>query len=102
MISFYESAQLKIRGESILDKANTFIETKLKTIQNTLQGTLARQVKHVLDRPYKRGHQMVEARWYFSEFEEEVARYDSLLTLAKVHFNYLQLQQKEELRTISK
>ncbi|XP_076890216.1 alpha-copaene synthase-like [Bidens hawaiensis] len=45
---------------------------------------------------------MVEARWYLAEFEEKVSRYDSLLTLAKVHFNYLQLLQKEELRSISK
>ncbi|KAI7731309.1 hypothetical protein M8C21_002585 [Ambrosia artemisiifolia] len=102
MICFYESAQLRIRGESILDEANAFIEAKLKTIEKTLQGTLAQQVKHVLERPYNRGHPMVEARRFLIEFEEEISRYESLLTLAKVHFNYLQLLQKEELRTISK
>ncbi|KAM0044817.1 putative lyase [Helianthus debilis subsp. tardiflorus] len=102
MISFYESAQLRIRGESNLDEANVFIITKLKTIEKTLEGKLAQKVKHVLERPYNRGHPMVEARRYLIQFEEEFSRYDSLLTLAKVHFNYLQLLQKEELQTISK
>ncbi|KAJ0491644.1 Alpha-copaene synthase [Helianthus annuus] len=102
MISLYESAQLRIRGESILDEAGAFAESKLKTIEKTLDGTLAQQVKHVLERPFNRGHQMVEARKYLFLFEEEISRYDSLLMLAKVHFNYLQLLQKEELRSVSK
>ncbi|KAI3760922.1 hypothetical protein L1987_51325 [Smallanthus sonchifolius] len=102
MLSFYESSQLRIRGESILDEAFAFTETKLKTIGKELQGDLARQVKHALERSFHRGHAMFEARKYLSHFEEEIARYDSLLTLAKVHFNYLQLLQKEEVRTVSK
>ncbi|KAI7725736.1 hypothetical protein M8C21_026614, partial [Ambrosia artemisiifolia] len=102
MISFYEAAQLRIRGESILEEAANFTLTRLKTIEKTLQpGTLARQVKRVLEGPFNRGHPMIEAREYLINFEEEISRYDSLLTLAKVHFNYLQLLQKEELGTIS-
>ncbi|MFS7963155.1 putative lyase [Helianthus anomalus] len=90
LISFYESAQLRIRGESILDEAIEFTETRLKTIQKTLQpSTLAQQVKHVLEGPYNRGHPMLDARKYLVNFEEEISRFDSLLTLAKVHFNYL-------------
>ncbi|KAJ0694634.1 putative lyase [Helianthus annuus] len=102
MMSFYESSQLRIRGESILDEAIAFTETKLKTIEKTLQGALARQVKQALERPLHRGHPMVEARQYLLNFEEEISRYDSLQMLAKVHCNYLQLLQKEELRTLSK
>ncbi|KAK9080879.1 hypothetical protein SSX86_000021 [Deinandra increscens subsp. villosa] len=44
---------------------------------------------------------MVEARKYLLHFGEEISRYDSLLTLAKLHFNYLQLLQKEELRIVT-
>ncbi|KAK1407625.1 hypothetical protein QVD17_39245 [Tagetes erecta] len=102
MVSFYESAQLRIRGESILDEANVFTESKLKTIEKTLQGTLAQQVKHVLERPYNRGHPMVEARRFLLDFEEEISSHDSLVLLAKAHFNYLQLLQKEELQRVSK
>ncbi|KAF5756971.1 putative lyase [Helianthus annuus] len=102
MLSFFESAQLRIRGESILDEAIAFTKSKLKSIEKTLQGTLASQVKHVLERPFHRGHPMFEARQYLSHYEEEITRYDPLLTLAKLHFNYLQLLQKEELRIVSK
>ncbi|KAJ0694331.1 putative lyase [Helianthus annuus] len=102
MMSFYESAQLRISGESILDEVVSFLETKLKTVEKTLQGALARQVKHVLERPFHRGHPIFEARQYLLHFEEEISGYDSLLTLAKLHFNYLQLLQKEELRIVSK
>ncbi|KAL8234110.1 hypothetical protein R6Q59_020210 [Mikania micrantha] len=75
MISFYESAHLSIRGESILDEALALIEIKQKTIEQTLQGNLAQQVKHVLDRPFNRGHPMVEARRYLLDFEEEISIY---------------------------
>ncbi|KAL8234106.1 hypothetical protein R6Q59_020206 [Mikania micrantha] len=100
MLSFYESAQLRIRGESILDDAFAFMETKLKTIKETLKGSLALQVKHALERSIHRGHPMAEARLYLFHFEEEISRYDSLLTLAKTHFTYLQLLQKEELKIV--
>ncbi|KAJ0814508.1 putative lyase [Helianthus annuus] len=102
MLSFYESAQLRIKGETILDEAFVFTETKLKSLLKTLQGTLAMQVKHALRSTVHRGHPMVEARKFLSHFEEEISGYDSLLTLAKLHFNYLQLLQKGELQTVSK
>ncbi|KAI7727440.1 hypothetical protein M8C21_024343 [Ambrosia artemisiifolia] len=98
MLGLYESAQLRINGESILEEAFSFTENKLKAVE----GTLPPYVKHALERPFHRGHPMFEARKYLSHFEEEISRYDSLLTLAKLHFNYLQLLQKEELRTLTK
>lgn len=102
MLGLYESAQLRLRGELILDEASTFAETQLKSVVNTLEGNLARQVKQSLRRPFHQGMPMVEARLYFSNYEEECSTYESLLKLAKLHFNYLQLQQKEELRIVSK
>lgn len=102
MLGFYESAQLRIRGENILDEAFTFTEAKLKSIEKTLEGNLSRQVKHALGRPFHRGIRMVEARLYLLNYEEECSTYESLLQLAKLHFNYLQLLQKEELRIVSK
>nr|QIK00169.1 sesquiterpene synthase 3 [Senecio scandens var. incisus] len=101
MLSFYESAQLRIKGETILDEAFIFTESNLKSIENTLEGNLARQVKYALFRPFHRGMQIVEARMYLLNYEEECSTYGSLLKLAKLHFNYLQLLQKEELRIVS-
>ncbi|PWA99702.1 terpene synthase 8 [Artemisia annua] len=103
MLTFYESAQLRIREESLLDEAFSFTEAQLiKSLEKTLERNLAQQVKHALETPVHRGHPMVEARLFLIHFEEECSRYDSLVKLAKVHFNYLQLLHKEELRIVSK
>lgn len=103
MLSFYESTQLKIRGESILDEALTFTEAHLKAVVDTLEGNLAQRVKHALMNPFHRGLQMVEARLYFTYYEEEICSiHDSLQKLANAQFNYLQLLQKEELHILTK
>nr|ABB00361.1 germacrene A synthase [Crepidiastrum sonchifolium] len=101
MLGLYESAQLRVRGESILDEASAFTETKLKSVVNTLEGKLEEQVMQSLRRPFHQGMPMVEARLYFSNYTEECATHASLLKLAKLHFSYLELQQKEELRIVS-
>nr|AMN10097.1 germacrene A synthase [Chamaemelum nobile] len=102
MLGLYESAQLRIRGEKILDEASVFIEGKLKSVVNTLECNLAQQVKQSLKRPFHQGMPIVEARLYFSNYEEECSSHDSLFKLAKLHFKYLELQQKEELRIVTK
>ncbi|KAK1408564.1 hypothetical protein QVD17_40445 [Tagetes erecta] len=101
MLGLYESAQLRLKGEKILGDALTFTETKLKTLVTTLKGSLAQQVIQSLKRPFHRGMPMLEARLYFSNYQQECTMHDSLLKLANLHFNYLQLQQKEELRIVS-
>ncbi|KAI3499105.1 hypothetical protein L1887_34898 [Cichorium endivia] len=102
MLGLYESAQLRVRGESILDEAATFTEAKLKSVVNTLEGNLAKQVIQALRRPFHQGMPLVEARLYFSNYDEDCSTHEPLLKLAKLHFNYLELQQKEELRIVSK
>ncbi|CAI9299078.1 unnamed protein product [Lactuca saligna] len=102
MLGLYESSQLRTRGESILDEASAFTETKLKSVVNNLEGKLAQQVLQSLRRPFHQGMPMVEARLYFSNYSEECATHECLLKLAKLHFSYLELQQKEELRIVSK
>ncbi|XP_071720482.1 alpha-copaene synthase-like [Rutidosis leptorrhynchoides] len=102
MLSFYESSQLRIRGESILDEAFAFTKAQLEKVEKTLDGNLACQVKHALEKPFHRGHPMVRSRLCLLHYEDECSRHDPLVTLAKIHFNYLQLQQKEELRIVSK
>ncbi|KAD5317713.1 hypothetical protein E3N88_17659 [Mikania micrantha] len=101
LLGLYESAQLRLKGERILDDASMFAETKLKSLVNTVEGNLA-QVKQSLKRPFHKGMPMVEARLYFDNYQEECSAHDSLRKLANLHFNYLQLQQKEELRIVSK
>ncbi|XP_042751764.1 10-epi-juneol synthase isoform X1 [Lactuca sativa] len=98
MLSFYESTQLRIRGESILDEAIVFTEAHLVDVVDTLEGNLARQVRHALRSYFHRGMHIVEARLYFSNYEKECSTYDSLSKLANTHVNYLQQLHKEELR----
>ena len=102
MLSLYEATQLSIKGESILDEAMAFTEAQLMDVVDNLEGSLGEQVKHALRSPSHRGMQMVETRLYFSNYEEEYSRYDSLLKLANAHFNYLQLLHREELTTFIK
>ncbi|KAJ9567134.1 hypothetical protein OSB04_003100 [Centaurea solstitialis] len=102
MLSFYECAYLGTNEEYILDEALAFTKAQLKTTFNILQGNLARQVKHALERPFNRGMPMMEARLYFSNYIEECSSYDSLRRLANAHFKYLQLLQKKELSIVSK
>nr|XP_043624293.1 germacrene A synthase short form-like [Erigeron canadensis] len=102
MLCFYECTHLGIRGESILDEALAFTESHLKNVVDTLEGTLAQQVQQGLKFPCQRGLPIVEARLYFSNFEEECSKYDPLPKLAKAHFSYFQLLQKEELSMLTK
>ncbi|KAI3740727.1 hypothetical protein L2E82_31198 [Cichorium intybus] len=102
MLSMYEATQVCTRGESILDEAMAFTEAQLMGVVDTLEGNLAQQVKHALRSPSHRGMQMVEARIYFSNYEEEFSMHGSLLKLANAHFNLLQLQHKEELIIFTK
>nr|XP_043639310.1 germacrene A synthase short form-like [Erigeron canadensis] len=102
MLSFYESTHLRVHGESILDEALTFTESRLKGIVDTLEGNLQRQVKHALAFPSHLGLPIVEARLYFSNYQEECSTYAPLLKLANAHFNYFQLLQKEELQILTK
>nr|XP_043636532.1 germacrene A synthase short form-like [Erigeron canadensis] len=102
MLCFYECTHLGIRGESILDEALAFTESHLKSVVGTLEGTLAKQVTQGLKFASQRGLPIVEARLYFSNFEEECSKYDPLPKLAKAHFIYFQLMQKEELSILTK
>nr|AZI95569.1 germacrene A synthase [Cichorium endivia]AZI95581.1 germacrene A synthase [Cichorium intybus] len=102
MLSMYEATQVCTTGEYILDEAMAFTEAQLMGIVDTLEGNLAKQVKHALRSPSHRGMQMVEARLYFFNYEEECSKHDSLLKLANAHFNLLQLQHKEELFIFTK
>nr|WIM34772.1 beta-elemene synthase [Chrysanthemum indicum] len=103
LLSFYESTQLRIQGETILDEAFAFTEAQLKdVVDTTLEGNLAQQVKHALNFPFHRGIPNAEARLYFSNYEEECLKYDPIPKLANAHFNYCQLRLKEELQILTK
>lgn len=105
LLALYEATQLRVKGEEILDEALEFTQTHLKNTMeaNNLSPNLARQVHQVMTgRPFHKGIPMVEARLYLPTYQQDPSRNETILKLAKVHFTYLQMMQKEELRIISK
>ncbi|KAF8408882.1 hypothetical protein HHK36_004951 [Tetracentron sinense] len=102
ILSLYEASHLSVRGEDILDEALAFTTTHLKAVMNHLTSCLATQVEHALEQPlHKRVHRL-ETRHYISVYQEEETRNDTLLELAKLDFNQLQLLHQREIQELSR
>uniref|UniRef100_A0A5B7AAS5 Uncharacterized protein n=1 Tax=Davidia involucrata TaxID=16924 RepID=A0A5B7AAS5_DAVIN len=102
MLSLYEATHLRIHGEDILDEAFTFTTTHLESMATHLSPALAKQVMQALKQPLHKGIPRVEARHYISFYQEDTSRNETLLRLAKLDFNLLQLLHKQELCDISR
>ncbi|KAL0312078.1 UNVERIFIED_CONTAM: Vetispiradiene synthase 1 [Sesamum radiatum] len=96
------SANLRTRGESVLDQALTFATAHLESIAPHLSSPLKEQVAHALEQCLQRGIPRVEARRYISVYEEYESKNDSLLRLAKMDFNLLQMLHRKELCELSR
>jgi hypothetical protein len=96
MLSLYEAAHLRVHGEDILDEALVFTTTHLVSVASHLSPPLATQVSHALKQPIRQGLPRLEARHYFSIYQQDDSHNKVLLTFAKLDFNQLQkLHQKE-------
>ncbi|GER29984.1 terpene synthase, partial [Striga asiatica] len=89
LLSLYEAAHLRIRGEEILDEVVSFTVRHLKHMVQSLKPELQAQVKTALERPLQRGISRMEVRHYISSYEKDDSRNEQLLKLAKLDFNYL-------------
>ena len=97
MLSLYEATHMKVHGEDMLDETLKFTTTHLNSIVINLSPPLATQVSHALNRPIRKSLPRVEARHYFSIYQEIASRNKVLLNLAKLDFNMLQKQHQKEL-----
>ncbi|RDX75093.1 (-)-germacrene D synthase, partial [Mucuna pruriens] len=102
MWSLFEAAQLRVRGEDILDEALDFTHTHLKSLTNQLSSPFAAQISHCLRKPLQKGVPRLEARRYISFYEEDPSHCKVLLTFAKLDFNMLQELHKKEVSSITK
>ncbi|KAK4760026.1 hypothetical protein SAY87_023157 [Trapa incisa] len=119
LISLYEASHLRIHGEDILEEAFAFSLDRLQRFlknynENNNQNdgssvllptevpSLAAQVGHALEQCIWKGLAWTEARFYISVYEEENCHNESLLTLAKLDFNFLQKQHLQEIHEISR
>ncbi|KAK7854619.1 (-)-germacrene d synthase [Quercus suber] len=102
MLSFYEATHMRVHGEDILDEALKFTTTHLESMTINLSPPLATQVSHALNRPIRKCLPRVEARQYFSIYQENASHNEVLLNFAKLDFNMLQKQHQKELSHISR
>ncbi|KAF3453549.1 hypothetical protein FNV43_RR03989 [Rhamnella rubrinervis] len=96
MLSLYEAAQLRIRGEEILDGALAFTTTHLGSMVSNISSELAENVIWALKQPIRKNLPRLETRHYISLYPSQESHNHTLLKLAELDFNVLQaLHQKE-------
>ncbi|KAF8747268.1 hypothetical protein HU200_013258 [Digitaria exilis] len=101
LLSLYNAAYLRTHGEKVLDEAITFTRDQLKAVLDSLESTLAEEVSLALQTPLFRRVRILETRNYIPIYENEAARNEVILELAKLNFNLLQLIYCEELKIIT-
>ncbi|KAK6158778.1 hypothetical protein DH2020_006092 [Rehmannia glutinosa] len=102
LLSLYEASHLRTHGEDVLDEALVFTTTHLESIASHLSLPIKEQVEHALEQCLQRGIPRVEARRYISIYEQYESKNDSLLKLAKLDFNLLQMLHRKELCELSR
>ncbi|KAI3454012.1 hypothetical protein Pfo_010675 [Paulownia fortunei] len=104
LLSLYEAAYLRYHEETILDEALIFATAHLESIgeQDLRSSVMGRQVKHALEQSLQRGIPRIEARNFIGLYEEDESKDESLLRLAKLDFNLLQMLHKKELYEVSR
>ncbi|KAF3445211.1 hypothetical protein FNV43_RR14905 [Rhamnella rubrinervis] len=103
MLSLYEAAHLRIRGEQILDEALVFTTTHLQSLSaSRINSDLAEKVFWALKRPIRRNIPRLETRHYISLYSKEDSHSATLLKLAELDFNVLQTLHQKEARNITR
>ncbi|KAL7233712.1 hypothetical protein ACSBR1_017346 [Camellia fascicularis] len=102
MLSLYEAAHLRVRGEDILDEALSFTITHLESAVPNLSNLVQEQVIHALNQPIHKGLKRLEATRYFFFYEQDDSHNKVLLNFAKLDFNLLQKMHQWELSEITR
>ncbi|XP_021764447.1 probable sesquiterpene synthase [Chenopodium quinoa] len=101
LLSLYEACYVRIHEDEILDEAIVFTTTHLKLMVEKLSSPLAEQVTHALDQPLHYGFVRLESKHYIGFYEQYASHNKTLVKLAKLDFNLLQLLHKQEFQDIS-
>lgn len=100
ILSLYKAAQLRIRGEDILDEALAFTKKQLEFIVSSSSmstSPLADIIRDSLTQYLRKGIEILEAKYYISIYQDMASHNITLLKLAKLHFNLSQTLYKKEL-----
>uniref|UniRef100_K3YYB8 Uncharacterized protein n=1 Tax=Setaria italica TaxID=4555 RepID=K3YYB8_SETIT len=103
LLSLYNAAYLGTHGETILDDAVSFSKKCLETTMPHLdpEGLLAREITSALEIPLPRRVKIYELKHYISMYETEATVHETILELAKLNSNLMQLHHQRELKIIT-
>ncbi|KAM3399393.1 hypothetical protein ACQJBY_004659 [Aegilops geniculata] len=102
LLSLYNASYLLIPGEVELESAMLFSRHRLQAMVNGLESPLAEQVRRFLQIPLPRTLKRYEALHYIAEYKREQECNPSILELAKLDYNLLQLAHQTELKAFSR
>ncbi|KAK8493659.1 hypothetical protein V6N12_000644 [Hibiscus sabdariffa] len=101
IISLHEATQFRTNGEVILDEAMSFTKPELQSIASqSTDSDLTEHIANVLNRPYLKDLERLEARKFIYLYEKDKSRNETLLKFAKYDFNWIQMLYQQELRTL--
>lgn len=104
LLSLYEASFLSMEGEVILDEARDFSSKCLKSyvIRNKDENEIIPLINHSLELPLHWRASRLEARWFIDVYQKRQNVNPSLLKLAKMDFNIVQVQHQEDLKHASR
>nr|XP_015902223.2 terpene synthase 1-like [Ziziphus jujuba var. spinosa] len=102
LLSLYEAAHLRIRGEEILDEAIASTTTHLESMVSSISPHLLEKVTFALNRPIRKNLPRLETRHYVSLYPKEDFHNATLLKLAALDFNVLQALHQQEVSNITR
>ncbi|GAB2284627.1 hypothetical protein Dimus_019081 [Dionaea muscipula] len=105
-LALYEAAQLRVRGEPLLDEAAILTTTYLKKMVSQLisesDPLLSSQIARALELPLHRNMPRIASRQYIEFYEQDPSHNKSLLRFAKLDFNMVQSLHNQELKDHAK
>ncbi|TVU30158.1 hypothetical protein EJB05_21767, partial [Eragrostis curvula] len=103
LLNLYNAAFLGTPGEKILDEAISYSRKRLEQelVHMDREGSLAREIIRALDIPLPRRVRIYEAKHYISIYEKETTMHETVLELAKLNSNLMQLHHQQELKVIT-
>ncbi|CAL4985297.1 unnamed protein product [Urochloa decumbens] len=102
LMTLYDAAHVRTRGEHILDNIITFNKRKLQSaMKSGLEAALAQEVQVTLETPRYRRVERVEARRFISVYEKRAERDSAILEFAKLDYNIVQVVYCKELKELT-
>ena len=103
LLNFYNAAHMRTHGEVILEEAVLFSQTRLeRMIPYMEESSLAREIKSSLEIPLPRRVRIYESKYYISAYEKDATLHETVLQLAKLNSNIMQLHHRQELDIITR